>query len=417
MKNWIGLTLSGLMLATLSACSPIVKVASASETVPISARAAARKLPLLLASAQTAIERADGATAVHSAEAAVAMNRQRAESRALLGRAYLAAGRFKSAEAALGDALTLDPTLGRAAVTRALTQIAMGDGEAALASLDRAKGSGAEEDIGLALALAGHGDEAIGRLEAAARAADASPHARQNLALAYALQGRWADASATAALDIPAEQLTARMQRWSQIAQHRDQPGVQIAMLLGVLPTADAGQPAALALAQPDSPVQVAEVVTPAAPPAEAAAPVMLAEAPALPAPRKPVQAARPVAAKPVVARSVLTVASRAAPRAFAPGAFVVQLGAYGSVKRTEAMWNSISGRAHYLSAYTPVGSDLRRGSATLYRLSLSGFGNRNEASRLCGRIKASGGDCFVRRVSGDRPVQWVMRKKDGEAA
>jgi len=461
--NWMGLALSGLMLATLPACSAMAPVASAGNAVPNRAKKAA----LLTTSAQAAIQRADGAAAVRDAEAAVALTPDQAKTRALLGRAYLTAGRFESANSAFGDALTLDPTMARIAVTRALTQIALGDKAAALASLEQARGQGDEAEIGLALALAGEKGQAIARLEAAARAPGATARARQNLALAYALQGRWDDAQATAAVDLPAEQMAGRMQRWSQLAQRGSQPAVQVAMLLGVLPTADAGQPQTLALAKPaaaPAPVEMAlaeAVPVPAAPvaveaipmtpvvvapAANVAAPVaivadpsteQLAMTPAAPderiiaAPQVPfvlAAAASPNDAPKAPLMMLATVPAKPTPRPIIPvvqrpavirlaGKFVVQLGAFSSAHRTEAAWTRINGKARYLSNFTPVGSGFRQGKATLYRLSISGLDTRAQADRLCRRIKASGGVCFVRGQANDRPMRWTTRGRDGEAA
>lgn len=498
-RNWVGLALSGLMLAMLPACSATTPVASAGNVAP----SGAKKAILLASSAQAAIQRADGLAAVRDAEAAVALAPDNAQHRALLGRAYLAAGRFQSADTAFGDALTLDPSLARIAVTRALTQIALGQKDAALASLDQARGAGSEADIGLALALAGNRGEGILRLEAATQAPGADARARQNLALAYALQGRWDDAATVAAADVPAEKIAERMQRWSQLAQRGDQPAIQIAMLLGIVPTADAGQPEILALAKPvtTDPFQMALAepapVAPALAPVEAApepvAPVQLAAAPvateaakvealkAEPAPVQlamtepapaPVAAPAPVIAAPLASdviapratatvtpqikmaamrtivaprvsfvpvpvaavapvkaapmftalrakvppRVAILAAQRSAPKVQTAG-FVVQLGAFSSAQRTEAAWSRINGKARYLTGYTPVGSGFRQGSATLYRLSISGLDTRDEAAKVCRRIKAGGGDCFVRAVANDRPIRWTLRKSDREAA
>ena len=60
--------------------------------------------------------------------------------RALLGRTYLAAGRFRSANTAFSDALTLDPSMSRVLVSRALTQIALGDSDGARITLAKAEG-------------------------------------------------------------------------------------------------------------------------------------------------------------------------------------------------------------------------------------------------------------------------------------
>src|SRR4029079_8073140 len=136
-------------------------------------------------------------------------------------------------------------------------------------------------DYGLALALAGHPDQAVAVLNQVARAPAADARIRQNLALAYGLSGDWTMARTVAAQDVPPEQLDSRIQQWMAIATP-SHPYDQLAMLTGVHPAADPGQPAALALkslpeaqryAQLDLPktqsapveTQIAEI--PAAPP------------------------------------------------------------------------------------------------------------------------------------------------------
>ncbi len=228
--------------------------------------AAQKRAGELLADARGALARGVPGTAVQQAEAAVALSLRDAQARAVLGRAYLAAGRFEAAETALGDALAIDPSLGRAAVGRALAQIALGRSEAAQLSLAAAEESGADADIGLAFALLGRTDEAIEKLLAAAREPGADARTRQNLALAYALAGRWNDAVTVAAQDVPAELIADRLRRWAMVAQMKNDPAMQVGALLGVLPVKDAGLPAQLALVGPVQPERVAE-------------PVMLAEA------------------------------------------------------------------------------------------------------------------------------------------
>jgi hypothetical protein len=151
-------------------------------------------------------------------------------------------------------------------VGRALAEIALGKPQAAQLSLEAARGSAADADIGLALALMGRADEAREMLLAAAREAGADARTRQNLALSYALEGRWNDAVTIAAQDVPPEAVADRLRRWAMVAQMRNDPAMQVGALLGVLPAADSGLPAELALALPGRDK-------------DAAAPVLLAEA------------------------------------------------------------------------------------------------------------------------------------------
>jgi len=445
MKGWIGLAATAALLLANPAWTGAAGQAAKRTAAPDDSRQAAQ----LAASARAALARGDAPAAIGYAEAAAAALPNDAANRILLGRAYLTAGRFRSAEMAFGDALTLDPAAG-AAVSRALAQIALGRGEAALASLDQAKDKASEADIGLALALLGRADEARERLTHAARAAGADARSRLNLAFAYALEGRWNEAAAIAAQDIPADRLGDRLRRWAMIAQLKGDPAMQVGALLGVLPAVDQGQPAALALAAPqpareDPPLIADAAAPPSAPPFVMLAPPVVVPSPVAVAvvrpsedgPRAPVRPG-PAPADPRIQVARLDPApkqrsqaesSRAAPVNGGPpvspvpagsapqravqiaggGKWMVQLGAFFSLKRSEAAWTRLSTKAAFLSDYPPSASALRRSNGRLYRLSVGGFATRADAVRLCVRIKANGGACFVRAASGERPMQWVL--------
>jgi len=300
LKSWIGMATAALVVgfgsAPLGAGRP-----SASKQAEQDGDT--HQAPKWTAAADAALKQGDAGSAVTWAEKVVALLPHDAASRLLLGRTYLSAGRFTSAETALGDAMALDPSLGRAAVLRAFAQIANGHEMAALASLEAARGRAPESEIGLALAMMGRDAEAQSQLQAAARATDADARSRQNLAFAHALQGRWADAAAVAAQDVPADQLPSRLQRWSMIAQLRASPAMQVGAMFGVLPAKDAGQPSALAL------------VTPKPVPIPAPAPV-LAEAPS------PAVISQPISASPKIAAA----SALSAPPASAPSMVVTPM-------------------------------------------------------------------------------------------
>ena len=372
-----------------------------------------------------------------------------AETRLLLGRAYLATGRFTSAEAAFLDALMLDPSLTRAGISRALAQIALGRPAAARASLAVAQGHADDADIGLALALLGDKEEALNRLNTAARAAGADGRTRQNLGLAYALDGRWVDAVAIAEQDVPADVMPQRLRRWAMIAQLKADPAMLVGAMLGVLPVADGGQPKALALVVP-SPVAEIPVVLAAAPPSPPpfialVAPVVVHESGSVvtaisfapppldalvatptatpPAPPEIAAVAPEIAAwagpprmrKPravgMLARRPIVLASYSVSKR-AAGHWAVQLGAFSSEQRTRIAWGRLSGQASFLNAYTPASSGRRWGKAMLHRLSVGRLSTRKEAIGLCARIKANGGKCFVRNMHGDWPTNWALRTR-----
>src|SRR3546814_3355579 len=69
-------------------------------------------------------------------------------------------------------------------------------------------------DAGLALALSGDSEAAIYILTGAARQKGADARTRQNLALALALSGHWAQARIVASQDLPLDKLEGRMAEW-----------------------------------------------------------------------------------------------------------------------------------------------------------------------------------------------------------
>ena len=380
--------------------------------------------------------------AIELAERAVAKNPDDAGFRTLLGNAYFAGGRFRSAEAAYTDSLTIYGKQPQVVLKLALAQIALGNNAAAVQSLDAGRPVLDTSDYGLALALAGRADEAIAVLDPAARQVGADATVRQNLALAHALRGDWAEAKTIAAQDVPAGQLDARMQQWMQLASPRHASD-QVAALVGVTPAAsDAGQPVQLALNKGDTrlaqstaaPAQ--QNIAAAAPAAEAPAkPAFVATAAPQPMPA-PVLAVAPAPPPPRVgtlaalaesavneAKSVLASVMQKdeAPKAAKPrravlaahrgnSSTVVQLGSYGSADRVLAAWDKAARKYGALKSYAPMSARFASPKGTFYRLSVRGFSGFSEANALCNSLKAKGGSCFVRNFAGDTPVQYAAR-------
>ncbi|UYY58660.1 SPOR domain-containing protein [Sphingomonas sp. S2-65] len=440
------LTLGGMAVAGM-----------ASQGLTISAFAAnapsAKKGAAAANAARKAVAKRQGDKAVQQAEIAVANDPTNAEYRALLGQAYLLAGRFASASQALSDALTLNPQDGAVALNLSLAKIAQGDWAGARAMLQANAAQIPASDRGLAFALAGDPVTAVDILMPAARDASATAKTRQNLALSLALTGRWKEAAEIAAMDVSPDQLQARLAGWVQFARPTNAYD-QVASLLNVQPVADAGQPVALALSQqpnvavaaapapaassvdqfmPGVPANAGAVLADAAPaeaPAEAAPepvqvagtgpqvvfgarsevvqPVAAVRVASVPAARaaaapaasmradKPVRVAKAVAPKPAAER-----ASRQA------GNYYVQLGAYANAAVARDGWARYARRVPGLAGVTPQGMNVSTAAGTFYRLSVGGFA-RQDANALCRQVKASGGICFVRGTAGEQVAAWV---------
>lgn len=347
-------------------------------------------------SAREALQARKTDAAIRDAEAAVAKDPQNAGHRALLGQAYLLAGRFTAAAQVLDDSLALDPQQnGRTVLNLALARIATGEIGSARTLLADHAGKIGPSDLGLALALAGDPAAAVDILAPAAREAGATAKLRQNLALALALAGRWGDAKAVAAMDIAPDQLNERLTQWASFARPAHAHD-QVAALLGTQAVQDAGLPAGLALARTPE-ATLAESAPTAAP-----APVSLPEtAAAAPPPL------RPATVQPLFpGRKPRMPAPKAVAAPMVAGPYVVQLGAFDNAAVARDAWQRLRGRVSALARHVPHGTLFANGRARLYRLSVGGFA-RGDADALCRAVKAGGGTCFVRMAAGDTVADW----------
>ena len=413
-----------------------------SKSSVVDDRAAAQDI----AKAKKALADRHGDDAVRWAEAAVELRPQIADYRAVLGQAYLLAGRFASARTTFNDALTLSPGDGKVALNMALAQIAEGDWTGARQTLDSNSGSIPVADRGLAMALAGDPTNAVSLLLPVARQPGADAKLRQNLALSLALAGRWQDARVVAAMDLSPTDADKRIIEWAAFARPASRYD-QVAALLGVTPAADPGQPVALALNastsvvasapapvdayMPKAPAEVAvaaapvdagttdpapvavAVVAPApsvgtvvfGPRAEIvqplpAQPAVGSKAPLIKAPTTAIKAA--VFVKPMVAPTT----PGASKVSVSKGNFYVQLGAYDSAGVARDGWARASRAYSGFAGHAPTGMSVTVKGKNFYRLSVGGF-DRAGAAKLCASYRAKGGTCFVRENAGDQAVNW----------
>ncbi len=368
----------------------------------------------------------DGEGAVALAERLVAADPHQAAYRALLGQGYLQAGRFASARQAFTDALQLDPADGRSALNLALVMIAGGNGTGARALLEQHASVIPTADFGLAMALSGAPDEGIRILTVAAREPGASVKTRQNLALSLALSGRWDMARMAASADMAPADVEGRMREWAAFTNDTN-PANLVAMLLGVRPSVDSGQPVTLALNAAPSAAVVQDMVQalpqpePAAPAADPAAarivfaarrdvvqPLPLSSEQHDNAPAATPQARmQRMAAGLVTTPALLRRAEERRPRAHRTGDWNVQIGAFGKADGAQKAWAALTRRFQGLSGYVPQSGTVRHSGEQLHRLSVGGL-SRGDADALCRRYRGTGGACFVRRQADDHMAQWA---------
>jgi Flp pilus assembly protein TadD len=449
--------------ATTVGCTPTEhRVATVSARAPKAEKAAEKQAHEAYEASLAAVRKDDLTGALGHIERAVQLAPRDVAYRMVLADLYLKNGRLLSAEQAYGDALILNPSNPKAALSKALMQVAQGRNGEAVAALDGLGEIVAPGDLGLAYALAGQPDRAIAMLEPLARSEQADGRVRQNLALAYALAGDWAKARMLASQDVSPAELGARLEQWAALAQPKASYS-QVASLFGIANVvADGGQPVALALApeapQPASPavpegavkvasadtaINVAETEVPASAYAEARAPAATVLQQVIPEPFRLDSAASVSAASPApvskvqVTQAVNTLVTSEAklvpalaetplPK-FAPaperlslepvaakkksmGRFVVQIGAFKTPGQAERAWGEAEKR-YSLAGREPLSTTVDiKGKGRFHRLSVAGFDTSSQAQTFCGSIKAKGGACFVRTTAGDSPVQWASR-------
>lgn len=409
---------------------------------------AAPRADLSFSSAQTALAKGQVDKAIVHAEAAVLAEPRNPGYRALLGAAYLEAGRFESAATSFGDALDLGDENPRTVLSFALAKIALGEGRGAVAALDEYSQAIDPADLGLALALAGQPERGASVLVNAVRASEeASPKLRQNLAYTYALAGNWRMARVMAEQDVPADQLDARLSQWAEMSAP-EMFQQRIAAMLDVSPRADSGQPQRLALANfPARDVMVAEAAAQAPAEFAAAEPVQVAQAEtsadftqAFSAPEPSVQtvavadtapryvsnpvvqqlpaaSARraPTAPRVAMAAPQRRMAATAAASDKAAPTHLVQLGSYDSKIEAERGWKVVQSKFPQLKDRKPVITQAVVNGRTFWRIAAEGFSSQS-AKSMCGTVKSAGRGCFAYAAT-TPPAGAVAQKRDVQVA
>ena len=383
-------------------------------------------------SAQSELGKGSPEKAIALAEQAVLADPRNASYRTLLGSAYLRAGRFEAARQAFDEAMQLGEDSGKAALSLALADIALGRGNEAVDTLNTYRDSIPASDYGLAMAMAGQTQTGIAALSEALRNGENTPKVRQNLAYAYALDGSWSEAKLMAQQDVPADKLAERLQTWAFMARPEDTRR-RVATLLGAPATAAGDQPTALALANFPEPQKLAEeavamaatekaastdgaelakaaATAMPAPQADAAAPA-LADASSAPTAAKlaaievepsaaaaPAPVVQPVVSQPVVqpVRAARTARAAAPVAAPARGSHVVQLGSFSSADGAQRAWRHFTARNRALAGYHSQITQVAVNGRQFWRVQAVGFTGFASARQLCQSVKAKGGVCLV---------------------
>ncbi len=467
-------TIAKLALSTLVVAGPGIGMSGVIAKDGAASKEEMAKAKKAFSSAQKAeklLAKGDSAQAVLFAESAVGVELTNLEYRGLLARAYMKEGRFTSAERTLMDVMELGQVDARTIISLALTRIAQGKVDSAIALVEANQAKLPASDFGLALALAGEPKRGIAVLTEAIRADNATARTRQNLALAYAMDGQWRNSQVMAVQDMPKDMADQRLVEWAQYAR----PGAfqtRIAGLLGVSPKDDMGQPVRLALnvvagevnvaAAEQTPVSVAAAPAPSfnelsavgPAPVEVAAnsvvvPVIEAPVVQVAAVSVPVRSVGNISyvSNPVysvdfsgkksvplikaqsgpakTATGPVRVAAKSAPKPVklaladteptvqrkVSGSHIVQLGAYASAEGAQKAWSDFNRKFGVLSSYSSASSTAVVNGKRYVRLAASGFANAAAANAVCAQIKAKGGDCIVKNIGGEAPVRMAAAK------
>lgn len=451
-------TLSGAVSTAMAAAlfAGCLASAPAAQAAPTISKKAERKIEKMIAAAEKQAQKAPQDAAVRTS----------------LGNAYLMAGRFESAVTALEDARYLGDTSARASLALALAHVGVGNGATAVAVLDSARDTIPVSDYGLALGLAGESTRGVEVLAQALRGGENTAKLRQNLAYAYALDGRWNEARLMASQDVPPDQLDKRITAWAKQGRPEDFR-LRVASMLGTVIRTDEGQPASLAIAR-DPAREVASLPVPSVangpartdsngelPPVENGENFWLAEAtrpdpaPAAPAPestRTQVAGSPPLPAEPYApARAgifeqafvqpvaqpaaaapapVVQTASATAPAAKQPlrkarrvaannsifpgvkvvanGSHLVQLGSFSSKANADRAWSIFVSRNPELAKFDRKLTEAIVGGKRFYRVSAAGF-DRSSARQMCSTVKTRGGACIL--WAAGNPLPGAVRK------
>ncbi|MFM5950035.1 MAG: tetratricopeptide repeat protein [Novosphingobium sp.] len=439
-RSVLPLGLAGVMAVAIATGAGFSSSAVVAKPAPDKVAAEAKKA---LANGQ--VEKA-----IAMAEDLVAANPKEAGYRSILGQAYLRAGRFESAAQSLDDAMKLGDNSARTALSLSLAYSGMGKDREAVAILDDWRDAIPVADLGLAYALAGESNRGVAILSDALRGGENTPKLRQNLAYAFALDGRWREARLMASQDVPADKLDGRISSWASRSRPED-GRARVAGLLGAPIRADEGMPAQLALnASPDqqqlaaetgaqhaapvvaangelpaanaNPTELAQYQPVSAPAAEAAPaeaaparsfaatfsetpviqpiPTSLPDRSAAPKAKKAARAAVAQAAAPAAHRPGLRPRRAAAPVFGKGSSHAVQLGSFSSEQGARRAWGFYAGRNPELRNFKIDITPATVRGKKFWRVAAVGL-DGNGAGGLCSKVKSRGGVCFAYATTG----------------
>ena len=262
-------------------------------------------------------------------------------------------------------------------------------------------------NLGLSLALSGHGAEALQYLGPLATGQEATPKIREDYAAALIAAGDDEKARSVLAIDLPPDQVQQAMDGFSALIANSisnpapPPPPAPTQPVVASPPVSATPTPLATnsPAPPPAAPLPPPVVTPPSAPPPVSndpnaaytgPSPIPGAVSSSTPGPASPPPKPLAPAANAASTAPMPTVSNP-------PGSFAVQLGALNSSPAASDQWNKITASAP--SLFQGKSPDIREAvvkGRTYYRLRVDGFSSNVDAARFCGEVSAAGYACTV---------------------
>ncbi|MCJ9429776.1 SPOR domain-containing protein [Kordiimonas marina] len=304
----------------------------------------------------------------------------------LLGKNELALGKYEEARKAFDGAWALMPGNPKVRSGRGVALAATGHVEEAIGAFSGAIDTASMSNMALVLAAAGHPTDAIGILEPLVRSGKAGVQGRQNLAMAYLMAGREADAFKLARVDLDSKTVDETFTFYRSLASLTPAHRMQALVSGSVDPSWTAQAMGNMAVADSDAQKAAAKRLVPEEKPA--------------PQPVKKV--ADPPKPKPVVDRSKYEL--KEVPPLLEPEGWALQIAAYRTIKELMRGWTILYRRSGDLLQDVPprrsevdFGKRNKKPSGFYYRLNAGPLKTLQEARTLCKALKERGTDCWIR--------------------
>lgn len=314
----------------------------------------------------------------------------------LLGKSRIALGKFDAALVALDAAATAMPGDNRVRSARGISLAALGRPGEAVAAFQNTVDVTGLSNLALIFAMTDRPDAAVNILEPLARSGKATAQGRQNLAMAYLLAGREAEARQMARLDLDPTSVDETFTFYRTLASLPVDRRMQ-ALTTGIIaPDWTLEESGNLMLAESETRQSAAQRIAAAPVLAEAPEPVVAEKAPE--PEEQPVE--QPEPARVDVANYEL----KELPPLVEPYGWALQIGAYRTEKALMRGWTILyRANADILGDIPPRRSEVDFGDREgkpkgfYYRLNAGPLKSLGEARELCRELLTRGTECWVR--------------------